>query len=214
MANLPRTPRPPRPVGRRTTDWAVRWLGKLGRADTALGPAELAAIYLIFFLVGWTVGGTFGMVLRPSAKFFFQIGGAIVALILVKPVRSIRTWAMGYLGIAGAVLVAILILIANGAAGNMVAMSKETVTAVRMEHGDTEAAADYCIKENSYKLGLLTREETDRLCGYATDVQEEDGVETVVRYREVPKPNFLAYVWEMVKLLAVGGILVLIFKKP
>lgn len=210
MANLPRTPRPRRPVGRRTADWIRRWVGKLGRADTALGPAELAAIYLIFFLTGWTVGGTFGMVLRPSAKFFFQIGGAIAALILVKPVRSIRTWAMGYLGIGGAVLVAILFFVANGAVGQIVAMSKETITAVRLEAGDTSVASDVCIKETSYQLGLLTREETDRLCGYET--VQEDG--EVVRYKEVPKPSPLFYIWELVKLSVVVVILVFLFKKP
>lgn len=213
MANLPRTPRPPRPVRRRVPSWIVRQLSRLGRADTALGPAELMAIYLVFFLVGWSVGGTLGMVLRPSAKFLFQIGGAIVALILVKPMRSIRTQG-GYLGIAGAVLLAILIFIANGSVGNMVAMSKETVTAVRLEHGDTSVASEYCIFENQYKMGVLSRELTDKLCGYDTEVQELEEGEEIIRYKGVPKPNPLLYVWELVKLLAVVVVLVLIFKKP
>jgi len=214
----PYIPEPREPLGRRTGRRVMYWLERIFRSDVAVGPAEVAAVFLIFFLTGWSVGGVAGEILRPSSKFLFQLRGAIVGLILVKPALGFRT-PRGYLGIASAGLLAILILVGSGAVGKMAAMSKQMAAAVTMEYGNPDAAAtaasDYCIKEESYKLGLLTREETDRLCGYKTEVREEDGVEkTVVRYSEVPKPSFLAYVWELVKLVAVAAVLILLFKKP
>lgn len=214
----PVTPRPHRPVGRRVVGSLQRWLGKLGRADIAIGPAELGAIYLVFFLSGWSIGGTFGGILQSMigglGVLICRVVGAIIALFFVKPVRSIRArW--GYLGIAGAILLAVLVSYGTGAVGQIVVMSKKTVTVFRMERGDTDVAAKVCIFEAQYDLGLLSREETDDLCGYETDVRTSvGGEETVVRYWEVPKPHPLKYVLEVVKLLAVVGILVFIFKRP
>lgn len=210
---LPRTPRPSRPMGRRAFAWLVRWLGKLGHADMAIGPGELMAIIGVFAFAGLTVGGTIGEILRPSAKFFFQAGGGLIAAFLVQPVRKIKA-VWGYLGIAGAVLLAVLTSYGAGSVGRMVTFSRETVTAVRLEMGDTSVASDVCIKETSYQLGLLTREETDRLCGYETKVQKSAEGEDIVRYQKVPKPNPLLYIWELVKLSVVVVVLVFIFKKP
>jgi len=213
----PVTPRSPRPVRRRAGSFLQRLLGKLGRADIAIGPAELGAIYLVFFLSGWSVGGAFGNILRPLiggvGAFICRVAGAILALFLVKPVRSIRArW--GYLGIAGAVFLAVLVIIASGSVGQMATMVKMTVPAIKMERGDTSVAVKQCPFEGQFDRGQLTREETDEFCGYKTDVRTSAGGEEIVRYREVPKPNPLLYVWELGKLLAVVGIMVFIFKKP
>lgn len=218
---LPRTPRPHRPVGRRASSFITRLLGKLGRADIAIGPAELGAIYLVFFLVGFSIGGTFGGILWPLigglGVLICRLVGAIVALFLVKPARKIRArW--GYLGIAGAVLLAILVSCGTGSVGQIASLRRATSTADQLERGDnttlTTGPARGCqIAINEFNLGLLSEEEMREQCGDSLAPREgENATQTRLR---VEKPNPLLFVWAGIRFLVVVGIVVFIFfKKP
>lgn len=198
-------------VKQRVGYWLAWVFGVFSQFDTALGPLEAPLTYVAFFIAGW-------LVLTNLIKIFTSAGwvpivsfpiGGIVGLLVAIPARGLRApW--GRLGLTGATLLAILASCGTGSVTQLANISKKTATAVRMEMGDTDAAEDYCIKETSYQLGLLTREETDRLCGYKT--VQEDG--ETVRYQEVPKPSPFSYIVELVKLSAVVVVLVFIFKKP
>jgi len=168
----------------------------------------------VFFIAGWSVADALGIFLLPiiGGSWFFicRLLGGIVGLLLARPVMGIKTkW--GYLGTTGVVLLAILVSCGAGSVGNLARLSQETVLAYRLESGDTTVAARVCIFESQYKMGLLSREETDKFCGYKTVVEESEEGETTVRYREVPKPHPLLYVWEVGKLVLLGVIAVLVF---
>ena len=165
-------------------------------------------VYLVFFIAGWAVSGVLGRfllpVLGPALSFICRPLGAIVGLLLVHPVMGIKT-KRGYLGAIGAVLLAILASCGAGSVENLARLSQETVLAYRLESGDTTVATDVCIFEAQYELGLLSREETDELCGYGVPTREG---ETPSR---VPKPSFFLFVWELGKLILIGVIAVLVF---
>ena len=165
-------------------------------------------VYGVFLVAGWSVGGMLGRfllpVLGPALSFICRPLGAIVGLLLARPVMGIKTkW--GYLGTTGVVLLAILVSCGAGSVESLARLSKATVLAYRLEGGDPTVAAEVCIKETSYQLGLLTREETDRLCGYGTPTREGETPS------QVPKPSILLFVWELGKLILIGLIAVLVF---
>jgi len=111
----------------------------------------------------------------------------------------------GYLGTTGVVLLAILVSCGASSVESLTRLSKETMLAYRLESGDASVAGEVCIFENQYQMGLLSREETDKLCGYGAPTVEG---ETSSR---VPKPSPLLFVWELGKLILIGVIAVLVF---
>jgi len=165
-------------------------------------------VYLFFLIAGWSVGGMIGRfllpILDPALSFYCRPLGAIVGLLFVHPVMGIKTkW--GYLGATGAVLLAILVSCGASSVEGLARLSKETVLAYRLESGDASVAAEVCIFENQYKMGLLSREETDKLCGYGAPTVEGETPS------QVPKPSILLFVWELGKLILIGVIAVLVF---
>ena len=165
-------------------------------------------VYCVFLIAGWSVGGMLGRfllpVLGPALSFICRPLGAIVGLLLARPVMGIKTkW--GYLGTTGVVLLAILVSCGAGSVESLARLSERTVLAYRLESGDPTVAGEVCIFENQYKMGVLSREETDKLCGFGAPTREGETPS------QVPKPSFLLFVWELGKLILIGVIAVLVF---
>lgn len=216
MSDLP-TDRPAYKESESATRRAGNWLQRLTETDMAIGPAYVAATYLVFFLAGVSIGGTVSSILHLG-KIICWIVGVTTSLILAKPLRGLRVrW--GRAGIVGATLLIILASCVAGSVGQIATLSRETVAAYQLESGGTtivaKGPARGCqIAINEYNLGLLSEAEMREQCGGSLAPAQKGAEDITPQRLRVAKPNPFLFVWAGVQFLVVAAILVFLFKRP